>query len=158
MNKIPMTKSGAEQLREELALLKTVNRPSVVAAIAEAREHGDLKENAEYHAAKERQSFIEGRIIEIESKLSNAEIIDIANMPKTGKVIFGATVRVLNLETEQTVQYQIVGEDEADIKVGKIFVSSPLARSMIGKQQDDVFEVQTPKGVVEYEVLAVEYT
>lgn len=157
MNKVPLTKQGAEKLQEELTDLKTVQRPSVIQAIAEAREHGDLKENAEYHAAREQQSFIEGRIKDIEGKLSNAQIIDVSTMPASGKVIFGTTVELLDLETEESVTYQIVGEDEADIKQGKISVSSPVARALIGKEEGDEVVVRVPKGETEYEIVAVKY-
>lgn len=157
MDKVPMTAIGAERLREELQKLKSVDRRQVVEAIAEARKHGDLKENAEYHAAKERQSFIEGRIMEIESKLSRANVIDITKLDNQGKVIFGATVHLANITTDENVIYQIVGEDEADIKNRKISVNSPVARAMIGKHEGDVIELKAPSGVVEYEILKVEY-
>lgn len=157
MNKVPMTATGAKLLEQELHELKTVQRPTIISAIAEARAHGDLRENAEYHAAKEQQSFTEGRIAEIETKLANAQVIDITKLPNTGKVIFGATVHLLNLETEVIVIYQIVGEDEADIKSAKISISSPIARALIGKESGDVIHVQTPAGQVEYEITAVEY-
>lgn len=157
MNKVPMTVAGEKSLREELEHLKSTARPQVIAAIAEAREHGDLKENAEYHAAREQQGFIEGRIQEIESKLSVAQVIDVTKLPKTGKVIFGVTVSLLNLETDANVTYRIVGEDEADIKAGRISVSSPIARALIGKEEGDVAVVKTPGGDVEYEVESVEY-
>ncbi|WP_119344770.1 transcription elongation factor GreA [Facilibium subflavum] len=155
--RIPMTVAGEAALKAELKDLKSVQRPRVIAAIAEAREHGDLKENAEYHAAREQQSFIEGRISELESKLNNAQVIDIANMQNTGKVIFGATVTLLNVDTETETVYQIVGEDEADIKQNKISVSSPLARALIGKQEGDEAMVKTPGGTADYEIIAVEY-
>jgi len=157
MNKVPMTKNGAQKLTEELQHLKSVKRPEIVQAIAEARAHGDLKENAEYHAAKERQGLTEARIRDIEYKLSNAHIIDVSQMANEGKVIFGATVTLLNVETDDEVRYQIVGEDEADIKGGKISVLSPIARALIGKFTSDVVMVQTPSGPVEYEVLEVEF-
>lgn len=157
MNKVPMTAIGAKQLREELDELKTVRRPNVIKAIAEARAHGDLKENAEYHAAKEQQSFIEGRIAEIEGKLSLAHIIDVASMANNGKVVFGATVHLVNIDTEEKMRYQIVGDDEADIKAGKVSVSSPIARAVIGKQEGDEVQVQTPAGSVGYEISQVEY-
>ena len=140
MNKIPMTTQGAELLKEELHNLKSIERPKITSAIKEAREKGDLKENAEYHAAREQQSFTEGRIKDIEAKLSNAQIIDIRNMPQATKVIFGSTVTLLNLEDQKKVQYKLVGEDEADLKSGKISITSPLARSLIGKVQVDVIE------------------
>lgn len=157
MSQIPMTVQGAEKLRTELNELKSVKRPAVIQAIAEAREHGDLKENAEYHAAREQQGFIEGRIQDIEAKLSNAQIIDIGKMPNTGKVIFGSTVTILNLDTEEAVTYRIVGDDEADIKNNLISVNSPIARGLIGKSADDVVNITTPKGVVEYEITEVQY-
>ena len=157
MNKIPMTAEGAEQLKEELYNLKSIERPKITLAIKEAREKGDLKENAEYHAAREQQSFAEGRIKDIEAKLSNAEVIDIKNMPKSTKVIFGSTVTLLNLNDEKKVQYKLVGEDEADLKIGKISVTSPLARGLIGKDQDDVIELKMPSGVTEYEIIKVIY-
>ncbi|WP_110669326.1 transcription elongation factor GreA [Salinicola halophilus] len=157
MNKVPMTVHGEQALRQELDQLKGVERPQVIAAIAEAREHGDLKENAEYHAAREQQGFIEGRIQEIEGKLSNAQVIDVAKMPKNGKVIFGVTVELLNLETDEEVSYRIVGEDEASIKDGKISVTSPIARALIGKSEGDVVNVRTPGGDVEYEISSVEH-
>lgn len=157
MSQIPMTVQGAEKLRTELNELKSVKRPAVIQAIAEAREHGDLKENAEYHAAREQQGFIEGRIQDIEGKLSNAQIIDISKMPNTGKVIFGSTVTILNLDTEEEVTYRIVGDDEADIKNNLISVNSPIARGLIGKAADDVVNITTPKGVVEYEITEVQY-
>jgi len=157
MNQYPMTVQGAEALREELNQLKSVKRPEIVAAIAEAREHGDLKENAEYHAAREEQGFCEGRIQEIEGKLGNAQIIDIAKIPNTGKVIFGVTVTLLNIDTDEEVTYQIVGDDEADIKQNRISVSSPIARGLIGKTVDSEVEIKTPGGTVEYEIVAVEH-
>ena len=157
MNQIPMTVQGAQQLRDELQELKTVKRPAVIEAIAEAREHGDLKENAEYHAAREQQGFIEGRIQDIEAKLSNAQIIDVTKMSNNGKVIFGATVTILNLDTEEEVTYRIVGDDEADIKNNLISVNSPIARGLIGKEQDDVVRVKTPAGEVEFEITDVQY-
>lgn len=157
MNKVPMTVAGEARLREELEQLKGVERPKVINAIAEAREHGDLKENAEYHAAREQQGFIEGRIQEIESKLSAAQVIDVTKLPQTGKVIFGVTVELLNLDTDEEVRYRIVGEDEADIKAGKISVTSPIARALIGKEEGDVVLVRTPGGEVEYEIGGVEH-
>ncbi|WP_404420133.1 transcription elongation factor GreA [Marinospirillum sp.] len=157
MQKSPMTVQGEKRLREELEELKTVKRPKVIEAIAEAREHGDLKENAEYHAAREEQGFIEGRIQEIESKLGNAQVIDIAQLPKTGKVVFGVTVELTNLDTDEEVRYTIVGEDEADLKVNKISFTSPIARALIGKEEGDVAVVKTPRGEVEYEVSDVIY-
>lgn len=157
MNKIPLTIKGAEQLRAELHRLKTVDRPNVIAAIAEARSHGDLSENAEYDAAKERQGFIEGRIKEVEGKLSNAQIIDPKLLDADGRCVFGATVDMEDLTAGTQVTYQIVGDDEADIKAGKISVSSPLARALIGKYAGDVAEVQAPGGVREYEIVDVRY-
>ena len=157
MNKVPMTVAGERSLREELDHLKSEARPQVIAAIAEAREHGDLKENAEYHAAREQQGFIEGRIQEIESKLSVCQVIDVTKLPKTGKVIFGVTVSLMNLDTDAEVTYRIVGEDEADIKSGRISVTSPIARALIGKEEGDIVVVKTPGGDVEYEIGSVEY-
>ncbi|MAR71951.1 MULTISPECIES: transcription elongation factor GreA [Halomonas] len=157
MNKVPMTVAGEQRLREELEQLKSEARPTVIAAIAEAREHGDLKENAEYHAAREQQGFIEGRIQEIEGKLSNAQVIDVTKLPKTGKVIFGVTVELLNLDTDEEVTYRIVGEDEADIKQRRISVTSPIARALIGKEEGEVVLVRTPGGEVEYEITGVEH-
>jgi transcription elongation factor GreA len=157
MRKVPMTVGGAERLRAELHELKVVQRPRIVQAIAEARAHGDLKENAEYHAAREQQSFCEGRIKEIEGKLADSEIIDISKIPNTGKVIFGSTVSLYNVETEKSVTYQIVGEDEADVKNGKISYSSPFARAMMGKQVGDEIIVKAPGGDQAYEVEKVEF-
>lgn len=157
MKKIPLTTQGAEQLKKELQHLKSVARPEIIAAIAEARSHGDLSENAEYESAKERQGFIEGRIAELESKLSHAQVINPTEIHAEGKIVFGATVTVMDLETDEEVTYQIVGDDEADIKLFKISVSSPIARAMIGKEQGDVAEVQAPSGVREYEILDVQY-
>lgn len=158
MNKVPLTVNGAEELRKELHRLKTVERPSVIAAIQEARSHGDLSENAEYDAAKERQSFIEGRILDLEGKISNAQIIDPAKLDVDGRCVFGATVELVDLDSGSNVTYQIVGDDEADIKIGKISVSSPIARALIGKYSGDVAEVQAPGGVKEFEILDVKYT
>ena len=157
MNKVPLTVRGAERLRAELHDLKTVLRPAIIVAIAEARAHGDLSENAEYHAAKERQSFIEGRIAELDGKLSNAEIIDPAKLDADGRCVFGATVELEDLEKGLKVTYQIVGEDEADLKQGKISINSPIARALIGKSSGDIAEVQAPGGVREYEILDVTY-
>jgi len=157
MSKIPLTVTGAEKLREELHRLKTVDRPNVVAAIAEARSHGDLSENAEYDAAKERQGFIEGRIAEVEGKLSNAQIIDPKLLDADGRCVFGATVEMEDQDTGDTVTYQIVGEDEADIKNGKISVNSPVARALIGKYAGDIAQVQAPGGIREYEIIDVRY-
>lgn len=152
-----MTEAGAEQLRAELEQLKRVERPRIVRAIAEARAHGDLKENAEYHAAREQQSFAEGRIQEIESKLSRAQIIDITRLPPDDKVIFGATVTVINLDSDETRVYRIVGDDEADVKAGRISYQSPIARALIGKRVGDEVAVQTPSGTVSYEIDQVAY-
>lgn len=157
MNQTPMTVRGAEKLREELEYLKTVQRPQIIQAIAEAREHGDLKENAEYHAAREQQGFCEGRIQEIEAKLSKAQIIDVTKLPITGRVIFGSTVTVLKCDTEEEITYRIVGDDEADIKSGLLSINSPIARGLIGKEADDVAVVQTPAGKVDFEIISVEY-
>ena len=157
MNKVPLTARGAEKLREELTHLKTVMRPKITEAIAEARAHGDLKENAEYHAAREQQSFTEGRIKDIEAKLSNCQIIDVTQINAHGKVVFGATVDLADAESGDEVTYQIVGEDEADIKQGRISVTSPIARALIGKREGDVATVQAPGGVREFDVLAVRY-
>ncbi|GGF82595.1 transcription elongation factor GreA [Alteromonas lipolytica] len=157
MAQYPMTARGAEMLREELNQLKSVERPKIIASIAEAREHGDLKENAEYHAAREQQSFCEGRIQDIEGKLSNAQIIDVTKMTNNGKVIFGATVTILNLDTDKETTYRIVGDDEADIKQNLISVNSPIARGLIGKELDDTVNIQTPAGTVEFEIIEVEY-
>jgi len=157
MQRVPLTVVGAEKLREELQELKSVARPRVIQAIAEARAHGDLKENAEYHAAKEQQGFIEGRIMEIESKLSNSEIIDVRTLDAGGKVVFGATVDLLDVNTDEEVSYRIVGEDEANIKEGLLSVSAPIARALIGKEGGDEVSIQTPGGVKEYEILEVRY-
>lgn len=157
MTQYPMTARGAQMLREELNQLKTVDRPRIIASIADAREHGDLKENAEYHAAREQQSFCEGRIQDIEGKLSNAQIIDVTKMDNNGKVIFGTTVTILNVETEAETTYRIVGDDEANIKENLISVNSPIARGLIGKELDDMVNIQTPSGAVEFEIIEVEY-
>lgn len=157
MNRVPMTVEGAAKLQEELDRLKKVDRPRVINAIAEARAHGDLKENAEYHAAREEQSFIEGRIAEIEGKLSNAQIIDITKIENKGKVIFGVTVDLLDVDKDEEKTYQIVGDDEADIKAGKISVNSPIARALIGKMEGDEVSVDTPGGNVAYEILKVKH-
>lgn len=154
---IPMTVEGETALREELQRLKSEDRPRIIQAIAEAREHGDLKENAEYHAAREQQSFAEGRITEIEGKLADAQVIDLSKVPQNGKVIFGVTVDLLNLDDESNITYKIVGEDEADIKNNKISVMSPVARALIGKGEGDVVTVKTPNGEIEYEIDAVKY-
>ena len=157
MNKSPMTVAGEQKLREELQHRKNVLRAQITQAIAEAREHGDLKENAEYHAAREQQSFNEGRIQEIEGKLSNAEVIDVTKIDANGRVIFGATVEIINIDSDEEVTYQIVGEDEADIKEQRISVTSPIARALIGKQAGDTAVVDAPSGKVEYEILDVTY-
>jgi transcription elongation factor GreA len=157
MEQVPMTVHGIESLRAELQHLKTTVRQKVIADIAEARAHGDLKENAEYHAAREQQGFVEGRIQEIEDKLSRARVIDITQIENNGKVIFGATVVLLNPETNDEMKYQIVGDDEADFKIGKISVSSPIARGLIGKFVDDVVDIKTPAGLVTYEIIEVKY-
>jgi transcription elongation factor GreA len=155
--KVPITIRGAEKLRAELKHLKSVERPRIIQAIADAREHGDLKENAEYHAAREQQSFVEGRIEEINGKLSNAEIIDVTSFGTTGRVVFGATVEIVDEDTGQETTYQIVGEDEADINEGMISVTSPIARALIGKEEGDVVEFQAPAGLKTYEILSVKY-
>ena len=157
MDKHPMTLAGAEKLRAELSDLKQVKRPAVIAAIAEAREHGDLKENAEYHAAREQQGFIEGRIKDIEAKLSHAQIIDVTTLNANGKVVFGATVVLLDINTNEEKTYQIVGVDEADIKINKISVSSPVARALIGKEEGDEVVMEVPGGTHEFEILEVRY-
>lgn len=157
MRKVPMTIDGAERLREELSELKAVQRPKITQAIAEAREHGDLKENAEYHAAREQQSFCEGRIKEIEGKLADSEIIDIRAITPTGKVIFGTTVTLYNVENDNLVTYQIVGEDEADVKNGKISVGSPISRAMMGKEEGDEITVKAPGGDTLYKIEKVEH-
>ena len=157
MGKIPITTSGFERLRAELQELKTVQRPAIVTAIAEARSHGDIAENAEYHAAKERQGFIEGRISELESKLGNVQIINPALLDADGRCVFGATVDLEDMKSGEVVTYQIVGDDEGDIKQGKVLIGSPLARALIGKYPGDVAEVQAPGGVREYEILDVRY-
>ncbi len=152
-----MTKVGEQSLRAELQRLKQVERPRIVAAIAEAREHGDLKENAEYHAARDQQSFCEGRIKDIEGKLSHAQVIDVTQIENTGKVIFGVTVTLVNLSTDQSMTYRMVGEDEADVKNGKISVTSPISRALIGKEDGEVVSVTTPSGIVEYEIDKIEH-
>ncbi|GIX30940.1 MAG: transcription elongation factor GreA [Porticoccaceae bacterium] len=157
MNKIPMTAEGAERLRQELERLKKVERPRIVRAIAEARAHGDLRENAEYHAAREQQSFVEGRILEIEAKLSRAQIIDVRAIPPSDRVIFGCTVTILNLAEDTRHTYKIVGDDEADLKEAKISYQSPLARALIGKEVGEVVRVAAPSGEVEYEIERVEH-
>ena len=157
MSQIPMTVAGEAALREELNQLKTVERPQIIQSIAVAREHGDLKENAEYHAAREQQGFCEGRIQEIEGKLSHARIIDVTKIPESGKVIFGVTVALINVDTEEQVTYKIVGDDEADVKQNKISINSPIARGLIGKEVDDEVDVKTPGGIVAYEIDSVRY-
>ncbi len=155
--KYPMTKKGAEALEGELKHLKSVMRPQITQAIAEARELGDLKENAEYHAAREQQGMVEARISDIEGRLSAAQVIDVLSIPYSGKVIFGTTVTIANVETDAEVKYQLVGEDEADIKESKISVTSPIARAMIGKEEGEVVAVRTPSGVVEYEIVEIQH-
>lgn len=157
MARSPMTSTGAERLRKVVHELKTVERPRITAAIAEARAHGDLSENAEYHAAREEQSFVEGRIQSIESALAEAEIIDVTTLNTGGKVVFGATVALINIDTDDEVSYQIVGEEEADINQNLISITSPIARALIGKVEGDEVEVDAPGGIVEYEVLKVEF-
>ena len=156
MNKIPMTVEGEQLLRQELQELKTIKRPEITEAIKEAREKGDVKENAEYHAAREQQSFNEGRIKDIEGKLSNAQIIDITKIPKSDKVIFGTTVIVVD-DNNKKVTYKIVGEDEADIKIGKLSVTSPISRSLVGKNEGEIVVIKTPSGEKEYEIIEVKY-
>ena len=157
MTKVPMTSEGAEKLRQEVQQLKMVARPKVINDIAEARKHGDLRENAEYHAAKEQQGFIEGRIRDIEYKLGNSQIIDLNGIANEGKVVFGSKITLLNIDTDQEVKYQIVGEDEADLKLNKISVSAPIARAVIGKYKGDLIDVQAPNGIVSYELIDVLY-
>ncbi|MFW5426100.1 MAG: transcription elongation factor GreA [Methylophagaceae bacterium] len=154
---VPITLLGSDELKDELHQLKYTARPEVVAAIAEARAHGDLKENAEYHAAKEQQSFIEGRIQDLEGVLSNAQIIDPTSLPKDGRVVFGVTVDLLNIENDDEITYQIVGDYESDIKKNRISISSPIARALIGKEVDDIAVVKAPSGDIEYEVVAIKY-
>jgi transcription elongation factor GreA len=157
MIKTPMTVLGAEKLREELEQLKTVQRPQIIQAISEARAHGDLKENAEYHAAREQQGFCEGRIQEIEAKLSNAQIIDVTKISQNGRIVFGSTVTVIKDDAEETITYRIVGDDEADIKSGLLSINSPIARGLIGKEIDDVATITTPSGKVDFEIIKIEY-
>jgi len=157
VNRVPMTVLGEQSLRAELETLKRVERPAIVKAIADAREHGDLKENAEYHAAREQQSFCEGRIKEIEGKLADSQVIDVLALPETGKVIFGTTVSVINMEDDSEQSYQIVGEDEADVKLSKISITSPIARALIGKEVGDVAVVKAPSGDIEYEIDGVKH-
>jgi transcription elongation factor GreA len=156
-DKVPITARGAEKLREELTRLKSVERPRIIAAIAEARAHGDLKENAEYHAAREQQSFTEGRIKEIEGKLSHAHIVDITTLEAKGKVVFGATVELMDIDSDETIVYQIVGEDEADIKVGMISINSPIARALISRREGDEVSVRVPGGERSLEIVEVRY-
>jgi len=157
MNRIPMTATGAQRLRQQLDRLKSVERPKIIQALKEARAHGDLSENAEYHAARERQGFLEGRIATVEAALAVAEIIEVGKIDADGKIVFGATVGLLNLKDEQEVRYQIVGEMEADIGQGRLSITAPIARALIGKEEGDVIEVNAPGGVVEYEILSVAY-
>ena len=157
MNKVPMTARGAELLRDELKKLKSVERPQVITAIAEARAHGDLKENAEYHAAKEQQGFIEGRIKDIEGKLSNVQVIDVTSIDAKGRIVFGCTVELLDEQTEAEIIYKIVGEDEADLKAGMISYSSPIARALIGRNEGDEISFSAPGGEKHYEVISVKY-
>lgn len=157
MQRYPMTVVGEKNLRDELQQLKTVERPRVIKDIAVAREHGDLKENAEYHAAREEQGFIEARIQDIEGKLSLSQVIDITKITYTGKVLFGTTVRIINTETDETVEYRIVGEDEADVRQNRLSVSSPIARALIGKEEGEVISIRIPSGVVEYEIDEVQH-
>lgn len=157
MTRVPLTKRGETMLREELNDLKSVQRPQVIQAIADAREHGDLKENAEYHAAREQQGFIEGRIQEIEAKLSNAQVIDVTAIQANGKVVFGSTVTLFDADTEEEITYQIVGDDESDLKSHRISFSSPVAKALIGKEEGDEVGVRTPGGMREYEILSVKY-
>lgn len=157
MQRYPMTPEGKAALEQELQQLKTVDRPRITQAIAEAREHGDLKENAEYHAAREQQGFCEGRIQDIEGKLGAAQVIDVKELEQTGRVVFGVTVTIANLDTDEEKTYKIVGDDEADFKINKISVNSPIARGLIGKSEGDEAKIQTPQGEVEYEIVKVEY-
>lgn len=157
MNRIPLTVRGAEKLREELRVLKSETRPKIIESIAEARAHGDLKENAEYHAAREQQSFVEGRIAEIEGKLGQAQIIDVTTLPNTGKVVFGTTVELADIESGDEMSYQIVGDDESDTKAGRISINSPIARAPIGKEEGDEVSVDVPGGTRELEIVSVEY-
>lgn len=157
MQRYPMTPEGKTALEKELQQLKTVDRPRIIQAIAEAREHGDLKENAEYHAAREQQGFCEGRIQDIEGKLGAAQVIDVKEIEQTGRVVFGVTVTIANLDTDEEKTYKIVGDDEADFKINKISVNSPIARGLIGKSEGDEVKIQTPQGQVEYEIIKVEY-
>ncbi|TNF36359.1 MAG: transcription elongation factor GreA [Gammaproteobacteria bacterium] len=157
MSKVPMTVRGETLLREELTRLKTVERPRIIQAIAEARAHGDLKENAEYHAAREQQGFVEGRIQEIEGKLSHAQVIDVTKLPENGKVVFGVTVDILKLDTDETITYRIVGEDEADVRNNLLSFTSPMARALIGKEEGDIVVVNAPGGEIDYEIVGVRH-
>lgn len=157
MQRYPMTPEGKAALEKELQQLKTVDRPRIIQAIAEAREHGDLKENAEYHAAREQQGFCEGRIQDIEGKLGAAQVIDVKELEQTGRIVFGVTVTIANLDTDEEKTYKIVGDDEADFKINKISVNSPIARGLIGKSEGDEAKIQTPQGEVEYEIVKVAY-
>lgn len=157
MQRFPMTPQGEQALKEELQRLKSEDRPRIIAAIAEARAHGDLKENAEYHAAKEQQGFCEGRIQEVEAKLGAADVIDVTKLQQDGRVVFGVTVEIENLDTEERKSYRLVGDDEADYKVNKISINSPIARGLIGKREGDEVKINTPKGEVEYEIVSVKY-
>jgi transcription elongation factor GreA len=157
MTKYPMTVVGAERLQEELKRLKSIDRPQIIANIAEARAHGDLKENAEYHAARDQQSFMEGRIADLEGKLSNCQIIDLAKLPKTGKIVFGVKVDLMDIDTDEKLSYRIVGVDEADVKAGLLCYSTPIARALLGKEEGDEVDVAVPSGVRRFEVLEVHY-
>jgi transcription elongation factor GreA len=157
MSASPLTAKGAEKIRKQLLVLKTEDRPRIIAAIAEARAHGDLSENAEYHAAREQQSFAEGRINALDSLLADAQIIDVTTINAHGKVVFGTTVELLNLDTDEKVTYQIVGEEEADINEGLISINSPIARALIGKELDEIAEVDAPSGIMEYEIISIKY-
>lgn len=154
---VPITNHGVKKLRAELERLKNIERPRIIAAISDARAHGDLRENAEYHAAREQQSFVEGRILDLERKLANCQIIDVTQLQNQGRVVFGATVTLLHQETEQVLIYQIVGEDEADIKTNKLSITSPTARALIGKYVEDIVEVSTPEKILRYHIVNVEY-
>lgn len=157
MQSTPITPSGAEKLNQELQKLKTVERPKIIDAISEARSHGDLKENAEYHAAREQQGLVEARIRHLEGTLSNSQVIDVTQLPVTDRVVFGATVTLYHVDTEQQIRYQIVGEDESDLKENKISITSPIARGLIGRSSDDEVTIQTPDGEAQYEIIKVEY-
>ncbi len=157
MQSTPITPSGAEKLNQELQKLKTVERPKIIDAISEARSHGDLKENAEYHAAREQQGLVEARIRHLEGTLSNSQVIDVTQLPVTDRVVFGATVTLYHVDTEQQIRYQIVGEDESDLKENKISITSPIARGLIGRSSDDEVTIQTPDGETQYEIIKVEY-